>query len=198
VKLLPKSKRNRILLLLAVVLSAIIIASIGKGIHSLTRTRTQSVETPAPSDLSEESKYDPNDSEHPTYLEAKQYLHIVVAKRPLSNPEFDRLLLLIAYTKYSTTPILAMASAAEALELMGDPTSARGKLLEAIKPNLKSKDTLVRQVAIATLGNLKASEDVNLILPFLKSPVAGERFGSKIALTKLGYQFPPDHKPSDE
>lgn len=197
-RILPHSKRNRILALLALALSAIIIAAIGKGIYTRTRIRPQSAEAPAPSDLSENSGYDPNDSEHPTYFEAKQYLDIVNKKRPLTNPEFERLLLLIAYTKYSTTPIISMPTAAKAVETMEDPTSARRKLLEAIRPNLKSSDTLVRRVAISTLGNMKASDDVDLILPFLKSPIAGERLSSKLALTKLGYQFPPGQKPIDE
>ena len=149
--------------------------------------------------MSQDYTGDPNDMENvPSFREAKQYLDIVRVNHKLTDAELNRVILLAGYTKYPPTATFSMSTGSAALEFMDNPEPARGKFLETVLNNLKCSDSAVRQVAMSTIGNMKATECAQAIVPFLKSAEPKERSAARRSLMKLGYQFPPEPKPPGE
>jgi len=190
--------RNRRWLIAAILLAIVIAGSVTWGIYVRTRPPTLSLETPPPADLSQDYTGDPNDMENvPSFKEAMQYHHIVGTKHSLTDEQFDRVIILAGYTKYPATSIFSMSAGSFALEFMGNPEPFRRKLLDTVIANLKCTESTVRQSSISIIGNTNAKDRADAIVPFLKSPEPKERNAAKMALTKLGYKFPPDPKPME-
>ena len=179
-------------------LGIVVVSSLAVGIYARTRNRAPSLDTPAPVDLSQDYTGDLNDLENiPSLQEAKGYLEMVRVKRTLTNTEFERLIVLTGYTKHPLTVMFSTTAVRVALEAMGNPEPFRSKFLDTVVGNLRCPDSTVRQTAISTIGNTNAKDRSEAIIPFLKSADPKERNAAKMALTKLGYKFPPDPKPTE-
>lgn len=185
-----RPRRDRRWAAAAVLLAAVITAALGWTYYA--RTRAPSLDTPPPADLAREYTGDPNDLEKVgSYAEVRQYAQIARLKKSFTEAEFERVNVLAAHTKHTPTSMTAMIAGAAVVEAMNNPEPARKKFLDTVVANLKCDDTKVRRAALATLGNLKATDRTNAVLPFLKSNTPEEREAARSSLAKLGYNLPP-------
>lgn len=107
-------------------------------------------------------------------------------ERALTEAEFTQLLGYVN-TISPAFAISALGAAVRHGEAHPSPEN-RKRILKMLDETLKNQDAVMRRVALRSLGQLNAVEQIPAVLPFLQSTDEEDRIVATQVLKKLGYQ----------